>query len=120
MGSKVLVVETEAQITRTICSYLEQEGLAPLVVTDSLVAEAELRRQEPDLAILDTESRSVDWRELVGLVWRRSKVPILLLLGTSGKVDKDLGLLIGPGDYLTRPFSQAEFIAVVRRLLRRP
>lgn len=117
MSYRILVVETDVQTTRTICHYLKQEGLTPNVVTDSPMAEAALRHQEPHLVIVDTKSTNVDWREMRKLVRQWSTASMLLLLGPPGKIDKDVGLLIGPGDYLTRPFGRTEFIAAVKGLL---
>jgi DNA-binding response OmpR family regulator len=122
MDYRILVTDTEAQITRTVCSYLEQEGLTPIIITDVPMVEAILRDQETHLVIIDIKSKKVDWQEVYRLVRLYSPAPFLLLVGYPGeRIDKGMGLMHGGrGDYLMRPLNQAEFITTVRELLRQP
>ncbi len=46
--------------------------------------------------------------------------PVLMLTAKSQEVDKVLGLELGAGDYVTKPFSPRELAARVKALLRRP
>jgi DNA-binding response OmpR family regulator len=50
---------------------------------------------------------------------RGQATPILMLTAKSTELDRVLGLELGADDYLTKPFSLAEFLARVKALLRR-
>jgi DNA-binding response OmpR family regulator len=48
-----------------------------------------------------------------------SQVPVIFLTARDGELDRILGLELGGGDYVTKPFSPREIVARVRAILRR-
>ena len=47
-------------------------------------------------------------------------LPVLVLTGRAGEVDRVRGFARGADDYLVKPFSYPELVARVRAVLRRP
>jgi len=91
-------------------------------VTDGSLVLAEIRREEPDLLILDLMLPGMDGLEICRQVRkhdRYSAIPILMLTARSGEADRVVGLELGADDYVTKPFSMRELIARIRALLRR-
>jgi two-component system phosphate regulon response regulator PhoB len=83
---------------------------------------AELRREEPDLLVLDLMLPGMDGLEICRQVRRHDRyagIPILMLTARSGEADRVVGLELGADDYVTKPFSMRELVARIRALLRR-
>ena len=81
-----------------------------------------LRRDKPDLVILDLMLPERDGWQLTRLV--RSDpllrhIPIIMLTARTEEADRVVGLELGADDYITKPFSPREVVARVRAVLRR-
>ncbi|PIG00394.1 winged helix-turn-helix domain-containing protein [Comamonas sp. 26] len=117
---RVLLLEDDPAIARTICYTLEREGIA--VTHSLLIADA---RQQWASVIFDALLMDVGLPDGNGLDWcrelrsARSIAPVLVLSARGEEMDKVLGLELGADDYLTKPFSPRELLARTRALLRR-
>ncbi len=119
MVDKILVVEDEAQITRTLRLYLEQAGFQVVIIADGALAMPAFRHEKPDLVILDLHLPHVDGWEVCRQIRREADTPIIMLTARSEESDKLIGLELGADDYVTKPFSPREVAARVRVVLRR-
>ena len=119
-AQRVLLLEDDPAIARTICYALEREGIA---VTHSLLI-ADARQQWASVAF-DALLMDVGLPDGNGLDWCRelrstgSIAPVLVLSARGEEMDKVLGLELGADDYLSKPFSPRELLARTRALLRR-
>jgi phosphate regulon transcriptional regulator PhoB len=119
---KILLVEDEYDLTKLLKYNLEKEGFRVNATTDGSLALAEVRRDEPDLVILDLMLPGLDGLEICRQLRRIDKyasLPILMLTARSEEADRVVGLELGADDYVTKPFSMRELVARVRALLRR-
>ena len=119
MTDKILIIEDEVKIARTVRLYLEQNGYQVSVVHDGALALSALRKERPDLVLLDLMLPHVDGWEICRQMRRESVVPIIMLTARSEESDKLIGLELGADDYITKPFSPREVVARVRAVLRR-
>jgi DNA-binding response OmpR family regulator len=115
----VLVAEDDPKQAELVRRYLEHEGHAVVVVGDGRAALDELRRNPPDLLVLDVMMPRVDGLDVCRILRRDSELPVLMLTARSTEDDLLLGLDLGADDYLTKPYSPRELAARVRTLLRR-
>ncbi|WP_084598537.1 response regulator transcription factor [Actinoplanes subtropicus] len=119
MGAYVLVAEDDPKQAELVRRYLEHEGHAVAVVGDGRAALEEVRRNPPDLLVLDVMMPRVDGLDVCRVLRRDSDLPVLVLTARSTEDDLLLGLDLGADDYLTKPYSPRELAARVRTLLRR-
>ncbi len=119
MSGKILVVEDEMKIARTVRLYLEQAGFQVTTVHDGALAVPAFRHERPDLIILDLLLPNVDGWEICRQIRRESGVPIIMLTARDQETDRVVGLELGADDYITKPFSPREVVARVRAVLRR-
>jgi len=122
MSKKILNVEDEHDLVKLLKYNLEKEGFRVNYTTEGSLALAEIRRDEPDLVILDLMLPGIDGLEVCRQLRRNEKysaLPILMLTARGEEADRVVGLEIGADDYVTKPFSMRELIARVRALLRR-
>ncbi len=119
MCAYVLVAEDDPKQAELARRYLEHEGDAVVVVGDGRAALEEIRRNPPDLMVLDLMMPRVDGLDVCRILRRESDLPVLMLTARTTEDDLLLGLDLGADDYLTKPYSPRELAARVRSLLRR-
>jgi DNA-binding response OmpR family regulator len=120
---RILIVEDEETLARSLKKGLEKEGYAVDYVTDGETAQRriELYNKEYDLIILDLMLPKKDGIEVCRSVREQGiKNPILVLTARYETGDKVKALDCGADDYLVKPFSLEELLARVRALMRRP
>jgi two-component system KDP operon response regulator KdpE len=116
---RILVVDDEHQIGRTLELNLAARGYAvDLAGTGELALEV-ARRRHPDLVVLDLGLPGIDGIDVVHGLRAWSAVPILVLSARDGEAAKVAALDAGADDYVTKPFGMNELLARVRAALRR-
>ncbi len=116
---RILVVEDDMQIARTLRDYLEVAGFEVTVVGDGSAAVASFRGDHPDLLVLDLGLPGMDGLDVARELRRASGTPIIMLTARGEESDRIVGLELGADDYLVKPFSPKELVARVRAVLRR-
>lgn len=119
MQARILVVEDEEDIALLIRHSLESEGYSVEVCEDGVQALDSVRRQPPDLMVLDVMLPKVDGREVCRAVRREHNFPVIMVSARTAEVDKVVGLEVGADDYITKPFGVLELVARIRSALRR-
>jgi phosphate regulon transcriptional regulator PhoB len=122
MMKKILVIEDEIDLVKLLKYNLEKEGYKVAFTTNGALALAEVRREMPDMIILDLMLPGVDGLEVCRQLRRNdsfARVPILIISAKSEETDRVIALEIGADDYVTKPFGMREVVARVRALLRR-
>jgi DNA-binding response OmpR family regulator len=115
----VLVAEDNVMQAEILGRYLRQEGYTVRIVHDGRAAIDEVRRDPPDLLLLDVMMPKVDGLDVARVLRAESDLPMLMLTARSTEDDLLLGLDLGADDYMTKPYSPRELMARVRTLLRR-
>jgi len=122
MPQRILVADDDPQIVRLVKSYLEQAGFSVLATYDGEEALHVLRREHPDMAVLDVMMPKRDGFALAQLIRgdaQLTAMPIMMLTARVEDVDRLKGLDIGADDYLSKPFNPLEVVARVKAILRR-
>ena len=105
---RVLVVDDDKEIVRLVQAYLEQAGFQVLTAFDGETALHVLRRDRPDLAVLDLMLPDRDGWDITRIVRgdaTLARVPIIMLTARVEDTDKIIGLELGADDYVTKPFN---------------
>jgi DNA-binding response OmpR family regulator len=117
---RVLVVEDEQKINRSVCQALREEAYAVDSAHDGDQGEELALINEYDLIILDLMLPKKSGIALCrGLRERGIGTPILMLTAKDSLEDRVIGLDSGADDYLVKPFFMDELLARARALLRR-
>ncbi len=115
----ILVVDDDAKIVRLVRMYLEREGYRVVEATDGRAALAAIEAEAPALVVLDLMLPEVDGLAVIRAVRRTDRTPIIVLSARGTTGDRIAGLAAGADDYLPKPFSPAELVLRVRRVLDR-
>jgi two-component system copper resistance phosphate regulon response regulator CusR len=117
---RVLVVEDDASLARSIVDGLSDEGFTVRHAGDGDSARAALRHDEWDLVILDWWLPGPDGLAVLKCHRRESGItPVLFLTARDAVSDRVRGLDAGADDYLCKPFAFEELLARARALIRR-
>ena len=120
---RILVVDDDREVVRLIRAYLEQAGFEVLAAHDGNTAVHVIRRERPDLLLLDLMLPGKDGWEITRLVRSDAAlahIPIIMLTARIDDTDKIVGLELGADDYVTKPYNPREVVARVRARLRQP
>ncbi len=117
---RILLVEDEYALARTIKTGLEDEKFAVDIFSNGIDAYEQARTEEYDVIILDRMIQGMDGITVCKKL-REQKIftPILMLTARSNPDDKIEGLNSGADDYVAKPFSFGELLARIRSLIRR-
>jgi DNA-binding response OmpR family regulator len=119
MSQRLLVVDDDRSIREIVQMSLEEEGYIVDTAMDAEEALETIRRNAPDLLILDVMLPGMTGFDLTREIRKTSSLPIILLTAKTDTIDKVLGLESGADDYVEKPFEMRELVARMRALLRR-
>lgn len=119
MKRTILIIEDEEPIADTLIFSLERDGFLPLWKSTGMDALETLRKETVDFVILDLGLPDMDGFELLKVIRKESRLPVMILSARSEDVDRIVGLEVGADDFVTKPFSPREIGARVRAILRR-
>ncbi|HBA61139.1 MAG TPA: DNA-binding response regulator [Elusimicrobia bacterium] len=119
----ILVVDDELTLLKSVKERLELENFNVLTCTSAEQALETLVKFTPDLMVVDLRLPGMSGLDFCRQVRSSDSasrlVPIIFLTTDRTEVSKVLGLELGGDDYMTKPFSPAEFLARVKALIRR-
>ncbi|NLW21235.1 MAG: response regulator transcription factor [Clostridiales bacterium] len=119
MKPLIYIVDDDANISRLIRLYLEQEGYEVRQFLRGDEALAAFRQVEPALMLLDIMLPGMDGWEVCREVRAHSRLPIIMLSAKEDTFDKVKSLELGADDYITKPFDPQEMVARIKAVLRR-
>jgi len=115
----LLLVDDEPRIRRVLRLALEDEGYQVAEAANGYDALAVLRREPPDVVLLDLMLPDRDGFTVCREIRRTSDVPVIMVTARTDSHDVVAGLEAGADDYVTKPLVAKELSARIRALLRR-
>ena len=115
----ILMVDDDVDLNALVTEYLARFGHRLVTATTAAGGMAQLRRERPDLVILDIMLPDTDGLTLCREIRREFDVPIIMLTARGEVADRVLGLELGADDYLSKPFEPRELVARIQSVIRR-
>jgi DNA-binding response OmpR family regulator len=117
---RVLIIEDETALARTLAKGLREEGFAVDTAADGEEGLHMATDYEYDAVVLDVMLPKMDGFELLEKMRGAERLtPVLILSARDSLEDKIEGFRRGTDDYVTKPFAFAELLARLRALIRR-
>ena len=122
MKTKILFVEDEVSLQKSIAYILEKEGFSVTAVNTGEDAVKSAIKENPDLILLDLMLPGIDGFEVCEILKRNPRTANIYIVMLTGKrmvedITKGLGQFAD--DYITKPFEPAILIARIQAILRR-
>lgn len=120
--TRILIAEDDPDIGSLLEHYLKKASFLPVLVASGRDVLPHIKREAPDLVVLDLMLPGLDGLQLCRAIRADSNtaaIPIIMLTAKGEESDRIIGLELGADDYITKPFSPNEVVARVRALLRR-
>ena len=111
MNEHILIVDDERELAELVSLYLTNAGFRTSVCPDGASALALVRRETPDLALLDVMLPDMSGFDICREIRKTHFFPIIMLTAKIEDNDKILGLTLGADDYITKPFNPLEVVA---------
>jgi DNA-binding response OmpR family regulator len=119
MSKKVLIVEDNILISKSIESKLKEEMFEVKVVFNGEEAINQFNQMKYDVVLLDLMLPVKSGEEVLKHIRSKGDVPVIIISVKDSDVEKAINLGLGADDYLAKPFSMLELVARVKAVLRR-
>ena len=116
---RILVVEDEADLLRSIAQALREEGYAVDTAANGEDGLFSAENSDYDAVVLDVMMPKMDGWEMLARLRKTKKTPVLMLTARDQSRDRVRGLDTGADDYVVKPFDLPELFARLRALIRR-
>ena len=117
--SHILIVDDDPDIRKVLFFLLKDNYFVEEAADGAAAVEYIAAHPETDLVVLDVMMPGMSGYEACGKIRALSNAPILFLTAKSAEADMISAYGSGGDDFLSKPFSQGEFMAKVNSLLRR-
>ncbi len=119
MSHKILIVEDNVMINRSIESKLKEEMFEVKAVFNGEDAIKQFDAMKYDAVLLDLMLPIRNGDEVLRHIRSKGDVPVIIISTKDSDVEKAVNLGLGADDYLAKPFSMLELVARVKAVLRR-
>jgi DNA-binding response OmpR family regulator len=119
MGNHILLVDDDVLLRRSLAFNLEQAGYRASTAESAEDALAMVRRELPDLILLDIGLPGMDGLNALRIIQAEFCIPVIFLTARRRELDEVLGLELGADDYITKPFDNDVLLARIKVALRR-
>ena len=119
MNKTILIIDDDEKLNNLLSDYLSKFGFKVTAVTHPDDGLKTLKRDIPDIIILDIMLPEMDGFEVCKEIRKEYSVPIIMLTARGEVTDRIVGLELGADDYLPKPFEPRELVARIQSVLRR-
>ena len=116
---RILIVEDEPDLLRSLTQALQEEGYAVDTAADGQTGLYNAQNYDYDAVVLDVMLPKLDGWEILRRLRLTKKTPVLMLTARDQSKDRVRGLDTGADDYVVKPFDLPELFARLRALIRR-
>lgn len=118
---KVLIIENDRQVVKDIslCLKMRYTELISVSVDEGKRGIEMIETESPDIVMASSSLPDMNTVELVSKIREFSDIPIMMISDAQTDMDRARGLEAGADEYVTKPLSFIEFLAITNALLRR-
>lgn len=112
----IACIDDSPTVLNAINSFLDDKSFSVVMINDPVRALMQIVRIKPDLILLDVAMPNLDGYELCSLLRKHSmfkNIPIIMVTGNTGFLDRAKAKLVKASGYLTKPFNQSELLKMV-------
>ena len=119
-ANHIVYIDDEVTTGKMVESILTEQGYQTTIIGDPLEALSLVFQIKPDLILCDIAMPKLDGYELCAML-RQARVfrpiPIIMLTGKDGFIDRVQARMVGSTDYLSKPFGKSELLMLLEKYL---
>ncbi|NLK77010.1 MAG: response regulator transcription factor [Clostridiales bacterium] len=116
---KLLIVEDDAVIAKSIQTYMESWGYQPICITDFEHVTKTFVEEQPHLVLMDISLPFYNGFHWCDEIRKISKVPVIFISSASDNMNIVMAMNMGGDDFIAKPFDLPVLQAKVQAMLRR-
>ena len=112
----IVCIDDSPTVLTAIQTFLDEQIFHVVGFSEPLKALMQILRTNPDLILLDVEMPNLDGYELCSLLRKHSyfkDVPVIMVTGRKGFIDRAKAKMVRASGYLTKPFEQSELLKII-------
>jgi two-component system phosphate regulon response regulator OmpR len=116
---RILIIDDDVDLNALLTEYLQGFGHTLRSATTAAAGREQLRRELPDLLLLDVMLPDTNGLDLCREFRAEYDLPVIMLTARGETADKVMGLELGADDYVHKPFEPRELVARIQSVIRR-
>ncbi|MBU0503601.1 MAG: response regulator [Candidatus Omnitrophota bacterium] len=123
MAKRILIVDDEAMITKSLKKLLAKEGFAPTIVSSGNEALDQIKTNDFDLLILDIRMPQMDGIETITAIRQymavegKDPIPEIVITGYADENKYKCAVDLKVSAYIYKPFDTNEFLDTIKKVL---
>ncbi len=116
---KILIVEDDTSISEELKNLLDNAGFNGVVLKDFENSFEEIKKENPDLILLDINIPKLNGEMLLQKIRKESNVPIIMVTSKNTEADEVLSMSYGADDYITKPYNPTILLLRINAIFKR-
>lgn len=120
--AKITIIDDEKDLVDTIRQFLEMRDYEVSVAYDGRIGIDVVKKERPDLIVLDIKMPGMDGRDVLSLLKRdgaTKKIPVLMLTAKAEQSDRDCAMELGAYEYLAKPYDSSLLLHHIENILKK-
>jgi twitching motility two-component system response regulator PilG len=117
---KIACIDDSPIILKSLSAFLNRDNITVFPIANAAKAMMLLNNVKPDLIFMDVNMPLIDGYQLCSLLRKNNNfkdIPIIMLTGNKGFIDRTKAKMSGATDYMTKPFKQDDLLKIIFRYL---
>ena len=116
---KIMIVEDDTSISSELKDLLDNAGYNGVVLEDFENSYEEIKKENPDLILLDINIPKLNGEMLLQKMRKESNVPIIMVTSKNTETDEVLSMSYGADDYITKPYNPTILLLRINAIFKR-
>ena len=117
--TKIRIIEDDLSIANELKEILENAGYLAEVTEDFSTILDQIRKEQPDLILLDINLPKINGEVLLQQIRKESNIPVIMVTSKNTEVDEVLSMSYGADDYITKPYNPTILLLRIGAVLKR-
>lgn len=115
----ILIIEDDLSIANELKEMLDNAGYNAKTVDDFHNVLAEIKKEKPDLILLDINLPKINGEILLQQIRKEYNTPVIMVTSKNSEVDEVLSMSYGADDYITKPYNLTILLLRIGAVLKR-
>ena len=117
--TKIKIIEDDLSIASELKEILDRSGYLTEVTEDFSTILDQIRKEQPDLILLDINLPKINGEVLLQQIRKESNIPVIMVTSKNTEVDEVLSMSYGADDYITKPYNPTILLLRIGAVLKR-